>query len=163
MVIEEGSIRDARGGSLRDIRIHREPRGWKADKFTNRRRIFIAGIKREYLLRSDLDPGTVKLFPPDRPAEGSPGLGSIIDPAANEDLSLRFEDLSRLRWLPPRTVPDWYGGLRLVAKADDSDRTGHHIYDPAGSASTIRTDGDGPGLATGLCMFGDTCRRLSAK
>ena len=65
------------------------------DKFTNRRRIFIAGIKREYL-RSGIDPDTVELFPPDRHAEGSPGLGSIIDPAANEDLSLRFEDLSRL-------------------------------------------------------------------
>jgi len=114
-------------------------------------------------LRSDIDPGTVELFPPDRPAEGSPGLGSIIDPAANEDPSLRFEELSRLQWLPPRAVPHWYGGLRLVAKAGGSGRIGHHVYDPAGSASTIRTDGDGPGLAAGLCMFGDTCRRLSAR
>ena len=47
------------------------------DKFTNRRRIFIVGIKREYL-RSDLDPDTVKLFPPDRPADGSSGLGAIV-------------------------------------------------------------------------------------
>ena len=30
MVLEEGSIRDARGDSSRDIRIHREPRGWKS-------------------------------------------------------------------------------------------------------------------------------------
>ena len=132
------------------------------DKFTNRRRIFIVGIKREFL-RCDIDPDTVELFPPDRPAEGSPGLGAIIDPAANEDVSLRFEDLSRIQWLPPRTVPHWYGGLRLIAKVDGSDRIGHHIYDPAGSASTIRTDGDGPGVATGLYMFGDTCRCLSAR
>ena len=132
------------------------------DKYTNRRRIFIVGIKREFL-RRDIDPDTVELFPPDRPAEGSPGLGSIIDPAANEDPSLRFEELSRLQWLPPRAVPDWYDGLRLMAKVDGSDRIGHHVYDPAGSASTIRTDGDGPGLATGLYMFGDTCRRLSAR
>ena len=120
------------------------------------------GIKREYL-RNDLDPGTVELFPPDRPADGSSGLGAIIDPAANEDLTLRFEDMSRLRWLPARTVPDWYGGLRLIAKVDDSDRISHHVCDPAGSASTVRTDGDGPGLATGLCMFGGIYRRLSAK
>ena len=51
----------------------------------------------------------------------------------------------------------------MVAKVDGSDRIGHHVYDPAGSASTIRTDGDGPGLATGLYMFGDTCRRLSTR
>ena len=54
-------------------------------------------------------------------------------------------------------------GLRLIAKVDGSDRIGHHVYDPAGSASTIRTDGDGPGVATGLYMFGDTCRCLSAR
>ena len=35
-----------------------------SDQYTNRRRIFIFGIKREYL-RSGLDPGTVDLFPPD--------------------------------------------------------------------------------------------------
>ena len=120
------------------------------------------GIKREYL-RSDLDPDTVELFPPDRPADRSSGLGSIVDSAANEDLTLRFEDLNRLRWLPPRTVPGGHGGLRLIAKVGDSDRIGHYVYGPAGSASTIRTDGDGPGLATDLYMFGDICRRLSAK
>ena len=48
-----------------------------------------------------------------------------------------------------------------MAKVDDSDRIGHHVYDPAGAASTIRTDGDGPGLATGLYWFDGTCRRLS--
>ena len=42
------------------------------DKFTNRRRIFIVGIKREYL-RSDLGPATVELFPPDRPLTGHRG------------------------------------------------------------------------------------------
>ena len=65
--------------------------------------------------------------------------------------------------ISPRTVPQWYDSLRLLAKVDGSDRTGHHAYDPAGSASTIRTDGDVPGLATGLYMFGDTCRRLLAR
>ena len=44
------------------------------DPYTNRRRIFIVGIKREYL-RGGLDPDTVDLFPPDRPADVSPGLG----------------------------------------------------------------------------------------
>ena len=86
-------------------------------------------VKREYL-RSDLDPEIVELFPPDRPADRSAGLGAIIDPAANEDITLRFEDLGRLRLLPPpRTVPDWYGGLRLIAKVDDPGRFGHHAYD----------------------------------
>ena len=51
----------------------------------------------------------------------------------------------------------------MIAKVGDSGRIGHHAYDPVGSASTIRTDGDNPGLATGLYMFGDICRRLSAK
>ena len=70
--------------------------------------------------------------------------------------------LDRLRWLPPRELPIGYDGLCLVAKVDDSDRTGHHVYDPAGAAPTIRTDdGDGPGLATGLYWFDGTCRRLS--
>ena len=52
-------------------------------------------------------------------------------------------------------------GLRLMAKVDGSDRIGHHAYDPAGAASTIRTDGDGPGLSSGSYWFGDICRRLS--
>ena len=107
------------------------------------------------------DPGTVDLFPPDRPADVSPGLGDIIDPSSHNDASLCFTELDRLRWLPPRELPIGYDGLRLVAKVDDSDRIGHHVYDPAGAASTIRTDGDGPGLATGLYWFDGLCRRLS--
>ena len=99
------------------------------DRYTNRRRIFIVGIKREYL-RGGLDPGTVDLFPPDRPADESPGLESILDPAAMDDPSLRFDALERLRWLPPRDTPPGYDGLRLVAKVDGSDRIGHHVYDP---------------------------------
>ena len=65
---------------------------------------FIVGIKSEYL-RGGLDPGTVDLFPPDWPADESPGLESILDPAATGDLSLRFDELERLRWLPPRDTP----------------------------------------------------------
>ena len=132
------------------------------DDFTNRRRIFIVGIKREYT-RSDVDQDTVDLFPPDRPAERSAGLGPIVDPAAHDDLSLRFDEPERLQWLPHQPVPDGYDGLRLLAKVDGSNKIGHHVYDPAGAASTIRTDGDGPGGATGLYIFGDVCRRLSAK
>ena len=132
------------------------------DRYTNRRRIFIVGIKREYL-RGGLDPDTVDLFPPDRPADESPGLESILDPAAMHDPSLRFDALERLRWLPPRDIPPGYDGLRLVAKVDGSDRIGHHVYDPTGAASTIRTDGDGPGVATSLYWFGGICRRLSWK
>ena len=30
------------------------------------------------------------------------------------------------------------------------------------STATIRTDGDGPGLATGLCIINGLCRRLSS-
>ena len=130
------------------------------DKFTNRRRIFIVGIKARFL-RPDLRTETIDLFPPDRPADVSPGLDDIIDPSDHNDTALWFTELARLTWLPPRELPIGYDGLRLVAKVDDSDRIGHHVYDPAGAASTIRTDGDGPGLATGLYWFGDRCRRLS--
>ena len=130
------------------------------DRFTNRRRIFIVGIKAKYL-RAGLCADSVDLFPPDRPADVSPGLGDIIDPSSHNDASLCFTELDRLKWLPPRELPIGYDGLRLVAKVDDSDRIGHHVYDPAGAASTIRTDGDGPGLATGLYWFDGTCRRLS--
>ena len=132
------------------------------DAFTNRRRIFIVGVKREFL-RQDLDSEDLDLFPPDRPADESPGLESILDPAAMNDPSLRFDALERLRWLPPRDIPPGYDGLRLVAKVDGSDRIGHHVYDPTGAASTIRTDGDGPGVATSLYWFGGICRRLSWK
>ena len=62
------------------------------DRYTNSRRIFIVGIKREHL-RGGVDPGTVDLFPP--------GLESILDPAAAGDLSLRFGELERLRPPPP--------------------------------------------------------------
>ena len=48
-----------------------------------------------------------------------------------------------------------------MAKVDGSDRIGHHVYEPAGVASTIRTDSDGPVFATGLYWFDGTCRRLS--
>ena len=89
-------------------------------------------------------------------------MGSIVDPAAAEDQSLRFDEQERLHWLPPRDVPEGYDGLRLVAKVDGSDRIGHHVYDPSGAASTIRTDGDGPGLATGLYIFDGVCRRLNS-
>ena len=102
------------------------------DRYTNRRRIFIVGIKRE-CLRGGLDPGTVDLFPTDRPADESPGLELILDPAAAGDLSLRFGELERQRC----RHPPGYDGLRLVAKVDGPDRNGHHVYDPAGAASTI--------------------------
>ena len=130
------------------------------DKFTNRRRIFIVGIKAKYL-RAGLCAGSVDLFPPDRPADVSPGLGDIIDPSSHNDAALCFTELDRLRWFPPRELPTGYDGLRFVANVDDSDRIGHHVYDPAGAASTSRTDGDGPGLATGLYWFDGTCQRLS--
>ena len=71
------------------------------DKFTNRRRIFIVGIKAKYL-RAGLCAESVGLFPPDRPAGVSPGLGDIIDPASHNDTALCFTELDRLRWLPPR-------------------------------------------------------------
>ena len=85
-------------------------------------------------------------------------MESILGPAAAGDLSLRFDELERLRWLPPRDIPPGYDGLRSVAKVDGSDRISHHVYDPAGAASTIRTDGDGPGLATSLYWFDGICR-----
>ena len=130
------------------------------DRFTNRRRIFIVGIKREFL-RGGVDADTVDLFPPARPANESAGLREIIDPAADDDESLRFTDGARIEWLPPREIPDGYDGLRLLARVDGSDRIGHHIYNYNGAAATIRTDGDGPGLATGLYIINGLCRRLS--
>ena len=130
------------------------------DRFTNRRRIFIVGIKREFL-RGGVDADTVDLFPPARPANESAGLREIIDPAADDDESLRFTDGDRIEWLPPREIPDGYDGLRLLARVDGSDRIGHHIYNYNGAAATIRTDGDGPGLATGLYIINGLCRRLS--
>ena len=39
--------------------------------------------------------------------------------------------------------------------------TSRNSYDPAGAASMIRNDDDGPGLATGLYWFDGICRRLS--
>ena len=93
------------------------------------------------------------LFPPNRPAEVSPGLGDIIDPSCHGGGSLCFTELNRLRWLPPWELPIGYDGLRLLAKVDGSDRIGHHVYDPAGAAPTIRADDDGPGFATGLYWF----------
>ena len=130
------------------------------DKFTNRRRIFIVGIKAKYL-RAGLCAEAVGLFPPDRPADVSPGLGDIIDPSSHKGAAkLCFTELDRLRWLPSRELLIGYDGLRLVAKIGGSDRIGHHIYDdPAGAAPTILTDGDGAGLATGLYWFDGTCRR----
>ena len=44
---------------------------------------------------------------------------------------------------------------------DGSDRIGRHIYNYDGAAATIRTDGDGPGLATSLYIINGLCRRLS--
>ena len=41
----------------------------------------------------------------------------------------------------------------VVVKVDGSDRIGHHAYDPAGSASTIRADGDGPGAWQPACII----------
>ena len=130
------------------------------DSFTNQRRIFIVGIKCEFL-RGDVDADTVDLFPPARPANESAGLREIIDPAPDYDEPLRFTDGDRIEWLPPREIPDGYEGLRLLARVDGSDRIGHHIYNYDGAAATIRTDGDGPGLATGLYIINGLCRRLS--
>ena len=96
------------------------------DKFTNRRRIFIVGINAKHM-RAGLCAGTVDLFPPDQPADMSPGLGHIIDPSSHNDAALCFTEPGRLRWLPPRELPIGYDGLRLVAKVDGSDRIGHHV------------------------------------
>ena len=86
----------------------------RGGKFTNRRRIFIVGIKAKYL-RAGLFADPLDLFPPDRPADVSPGLGDIIDPSSHNDAALCFTELDRLRWLPPRELPIGYDGLRLVA------------------------------------------------
>ena len=55
-----------------------------------------------------------------------------------------------------------YDGLRLLARVDGSDRVGHQIYS-ADMAATVRTDGDGPGGATGLYLIGDVIRRLTVR
>jgi hypothetical protein len=46
------------------------------------RRIFIVGIKLKYL-RPGLCAESVDLFPPDRPADISPGLDATIDPSSH--------------------------------------------------------------------------------
>ena len=68
------------------------------DRFTNRRRIFIVGVKREFL-RGDVDAGTVGLLSPARPANESAELREIIDLAADYDESLRFTDDDHIEWL----------------------------------------------------------------
>ena len=55
-----------------------------------------------------------------------------------------------------------YDGLGLLARVDGQLRIGHQLYD-ASLAATIRTDGDGPGGATGLYRFGSVDRRLSPR
>ena len=70
--------------------------------------------------------------------------------ASQEDEGLRFTEIGRLIPVEPRETAEGYDGLRLLAKVDGSDRIGHHAYDPRGACCTIRTDGDGPGKATGL-------------
>ena len=88
-------------------------------------------------------------------------MREIIDPDADDGESLRFTDGGRIEWLPPREIPDGYDGLRLLARVDRSGRIGHHIYNYNGAAATTRTDGVGPGLATGLYIINGFCRRLS--
>ena len=44
---------------------------------------------------------------------------------------------------------------------DGSDKISHHIHNYDGAVATIRTDDDGPGLATGLYIINGLCRQLS--
>ena len=87
----------------------------------------LASGARAILFCFRLSAESVDLFPPDRPADVSPGLEAIIDPSSHGGASLCFTELDRLQWLPPREIPVGYDGLCLVAKVDGSDRIGHHV------------------------------------
>ena len=118
------------------------------DLHTNRRRVIIVGVKPKFIREN-----VSSLLPSERPPALPVGLESILEPESAIPSELRFTQLERLVQVPARADSgEIYDGLRLLARVDGSDRIGHQIYS-ADMAATIRTDGDGPGGATGLYLI----------
>ena len=128
------------------------------DAYTNRRRILIVGVKPQFLLE-----GVASLLPTERAPAVPVGLDDILEPADSLPNDLQFNELERLVYVPSRpTADEIYDGLKIIARVDGQERIGHQVYDSS-MAATIRTDGDGPGGATGLYIIGDIIRRLSPR
>ena len=128
------------------------------DLRTNRRRVIIVGVKPKFLREN-----VTSLLPSERPPALPVGLGDILEPESDIPSDLMFTQLERIVQAPARADSgEVYDGLRLLARVDGSDRIGHQIYS-ADMAATIRTDGDGPGGATGLYLIGDVIRRLTVR
>jgi site-specific DNA-cytosine methylase len=128
------------------------------DIYTNRRRILIVGVKEEFL-RDDV----TSLLPRERPPVVPAGLVDIIEEQDSLPDGLVFDQPERFVFVPARPPSTAvYDGLGLLARVDGQLRIGHQLYD-ASLAATIRTDGDGPGGATGLYRLGNVDRRLSPR
>ena len=105
----------------------------------------------------------MSLLPAERPVAGPVGLVDILEDAESRPDGLEFTDTDRLSYVRQRPQSDEiYDGLRLIARVDNSERIGHQVYEPS-LAATIRTDGDGPGGATGLYLIDGIFRRLSPR
>ena len=116
------------------------------------------GVKEEFL-RDDV----TSLLPRERPPVVPAGLVDIIEDDDALPDGLVFDQPERLVFVPARPPSaDVYDGLGLLARVDGLMKIGHQLYDSS-LAATIRTDGDGPGGATGLYRFGSVDRRLSPR
>ena len=125
---------------------------------TNRRRVIIVGVKPKFIREN-----VTSLLPSERPPALPVGLGGILEPESDIPSDLVFTQHERIVQAPARADSgEVYDGLRLLARVDGSDRIGHQIYS-TDMAATIRTDGDGPGGATGLYLVGDVIRRLTVR
>ena len=130
----------------------------QGDVHTNRRRLIIVGVKPK-IIRENV----TSLLPSERPPALPVGLASILEPESAIPSDLIFTQHDRPVQGPARAGSgEIYDGLRLLARVDGSDRIGHQIYS-ADMAATIRTDGGGPGGATGLYLVGDVIRRLTVR
>ena len=116
------------------------------------------GVKPEFLLED-----VVSLLPTEREPAVPVGLEGILEPADSLSSDLIFTEPERLIYVPPRpNTGEIYDGLKLIARVDGLEKIGHQVYDSS-MAATIRTDGDGPGGATGLYAIDDIIRRLSPR
>ena len=134
------------------------------DADTTRERVFVVAVLRARL-RDGV--GVDDFFPSEK--EGPTGrVLDLLDHDGRHPLPRDSVDLDvrRVEWLPPRPAQPDYDGLRLIGRYDASSEIGHHVYSTGGPAPTLRTDGTGPGLGTGLFANGpnaDSVFRLSPR
>ena len=121
--------------------------------------MLIVGVKPMFIREN-----VTSLLPSERPPALPAGLGGILEPESAHPGATSFSlNTSAIVQAPARAdTGEVYDGLRLLARVDGSDRIGHQIYS-TDMAATIRTDGDGPGGATGLYLVGDVIRRLTVR